>query len=131
MKDEGQQQPGALRNLLSRLWYGLWALVGLWLLHGALVPAPIRGARVNAIGGAGPYSAELDWSYGAGARPLSIIFDLEAGAAKGSLTTNGAATEAGIPLGMRPRGPYQLSVSATYRILGRAVTRVTTTAGVI
>lgn len=124
MKDEGQPTT-ALRAALSWLWYGLWALVGLWLLHGALVPAAVRGARVRTIGGAGPYSAELDWSYGAGSRPLSIIFDLEAGATQGSLTTNGAATEAGIPLGMRPRGPYHLSVSATYRILGRAITRVT------
>lgn len=115
----------------GRLWHGLWLVIGLWLLREALVPAPVRSARVRLGGGAGPYSAELSWGYGAGARPVSIIFDLEAGAAHGSVTTDGDASEADIPLGVRPHGAYRLSISASYRILGRALTRVHSAEGTL
>jgi hypothetical protein len=112
-----------------RLWYA--ALLGgaLWLARVSLVPAPIRGARLTGVSGAGPFYALLSWAYGVGARPVSIIIDLEAGAVSGSATTDGDALEAEIPLGAAPAGPYRITVSATYRILGFARTVVTRAEG--
>ncbi len=112
-----------------RLWLAAWLGGTLWLVRVALVPAPLRGARLISLSGMGPYYALISWSYGIGARPVSVIFDLEAGAAAGSLTTDGDALEAEIPLGAAPSGPYSLTVSATYRILGAARTRVTRVTG--
>ncbi len=114
-----------------RLWLAAWLGGALWLARVALVPAPLRGARLTGLSGMGPYYALIGWSYGIGARPVSVIFDLEAGAAAGSLTTDGDALEAEIPLGAAPSGPYSLTVSATYRILGAARTRVTRVEGVV
>jgi hypothetical protein len=116
-----------------RLWYAAWLGGALWLARVSLVPAPIRGARLISISGAGPHYALISWGYGVGARPLSIIFDLELGPAAGSATTDGEALEAEIPLGAPgdspPAGPYRLTVSATYRILGFARTVVTRVEG--
>ena len=114
-----------------RLWLAAWLGGALWLARVALVPAPLRGARLTGLSGTGPYYALIGWSYGIGARPVSVIFDLEAGAAAGSLTTDGDALEAEIPLGAAPSGPYTLTISATYRILGAARTKVTRVEGVV
>jgi hypothetical protein len=111
------------------LWLGTWAAAGLWVARVAVLPAPLRGPRVSGVSGEGPYFAELRWDYGLGARPVSVIFDLEAGPAAGSCTTDGEATEAEIPLGIHPRGPYRLTASATYLVLGVARTVVTRVAG--
>ncbi len=112
-----------------RLWYA--ALLGgaLWLARVSLLPAPIRGARLSGVSGAGPFYAQLSWTYGIGARPISIIFDLEAGPAAGSATTDGETLETEIPLAASPAGPYRITISATYRILGVARTVVTVVEG--
>lgn len=112
------------KALQQQLWYAAWLGVGLWLARISLVPAPVRNPRLSELSGSGPFYAKLDWSYGLGARPLSIIFDLELGSATGSVTSDGEALEAEIPLASAPRGPYRLSVSATYRVLGLARTVV-------
>ncbi|NTU86103.1 MAG: hypothetical protein HGA45_43380 [Chloroflexales bacterium] len=111
----------------ARRWltYGVWVAAALWIVKTTVLPAPVRATRLTEVSGFGPYYAGLSWSYGLGARPVSIIFDLEAGSAKGSITTDGEAFEAEIPLGVFPRGPYSLTVSATYRVLGFAHTVVT------
>ncbi|NWF81762.1 MAG: hypothetical protein HXY37_17220 [Chloroflexi bacterium] len=111
------------------LWYALWLGGGLWLVRVAILPALVRAARLTGISGAGPTYATITWSYGYGARPISVIFDLEAGEVTGSITTDGDALEAEIPLGAPPSGPYQLTASATYRILGVARTIVRRFAG--
>lgn len=111
------------------LWYGAAAAAWLWALRVAVLPAPVRGPRITGVDGAGPYYAELAWEYGVGARPQSVIVDLEAGEAAGSFTTDGEADEAEIPLGVAPRGPYRISISATYRIAGFARTVVTRAEG--
>jgi hypothetical protein len=111
------------------LWYGLIAGAALWVARVAVLPAPLRGLRLAAISGFGPFYAELHWEYGEGARPQSVIFDLEVGHAAGSCTTDGEAVEAEIPLGLDPRGPYRLTASATYRVFGFARTVVTRTHG--
>ncbi len=111
------------------LWYGALAGAALWAARVAVLPAPLRGLRLAAVSGFGPFYAELSWDYGLGARPLSVIFDLEAGPAAGSCTTDGEAVEAEIPLGLNPRGPYTLTASATYRVFGFARTVVTRARG--
>lgn len=107
------------------LWYAAWAAAALWVARIAVLPAPLRRPRLTAVSGTGPFFAELSWEYGLGARPQSVIFDFEAGGAGGSCTTDGEAVEAEIPLGLAPRGPYNLTASATYRVFGRAHTVVT------
>jgi hypothetical protein len=100
-----------------------------WLVRSAVLPAALRAPRLAEVSGFGPFYAGLSWGYGPGARPVSVIFDLEAGGASGSVTTDGEALEAEIPLGVFPRGPYSLTASATYRLLGFAHTVVTRTSG--
>lgn len=111
------------------LWYGAWAVALLWAARTTVLPARLRGPRLTGVLGAGPFYAQLGWDYGPGARPQSVIFDFEAGAARGSCTTDGEAVEAEIPIGVRPHGSYSLTVSATYRVLGFARTVVTRGAG--
>ena len=108
-----------------RLWLAAWLGGALWFARVSLVPAPLRGARLASVSGVGPFYALVSWSYGLGARPMSVIFDLEAGPARGSITTDGEALEAEIPLGAAPTGDYTLTISATYRLFGMARTRVT------
>lgn len=114
-----------------RLWYAAWLGGALWLARVALLPAAVRGARVISVSGIGPYYALIAWNYGTGARPASIIFDLASGKARGSVTTDGEAVEAEIPLGAAPSGPYTLTVTATYRIFGFARTVVTQSEGML
>ncbi|MGQ9928541.1 MAG: hypothetical protein ACUVS4_16950 [Chloroflexaceae bacterium] len=111
---------------MSKKW--LWRVTllagGLWLAVAALLPARVRQARLMAISGPGPFSAIIAWSYGLGARPISVIFDLELGDSYGSATTDGEALEAKIPLSAAPNGPWRITASATYRLLGAAYTQV-------
>lgn len=112
-----------------RLWYAAWLGGVLWVARVSLLPAPVRGVRLTSVSGAGPFYALISWGYGTGARPASIIFDFEAGAAAGSITTDGEALEAEIPLAQAPAGPHSITVSATYRIAGFARTKVTRVEG--
>jgi hypothetical protein len=113
-----------------KLWYAAWLGGALWVARVSLIPGHVRDPRLNGVSGVGPFYALISWGYGAGARPVSIIFDFAAGAVTGSITTDGEASEAEIPLGAAPSGPYTITVSATYRILGMARTRVTQVQGV-
>lgn len=112
-------------------WFGLGIAAGLWLTVNALFPARVRLGRVSSISGVRPVCAEIGWSYGRGARPVSVIFDLQGTQdLLGSVTVDGEALEAEIPLTQLPAGPYRLSATATYRILSRAQTVVYTFDGV-
>jgi hypothetical protein len=94
--------------------------------------AVIRTARVTGVTGAGPATANVEWTYSEGTRPLSVIIDLVAGSgASGSLTTDGGATSGSIPLAAPFSGPYTLTTTATYRTLGVASTTVSKFAGVL
>jgi hypothetical protein len=101
--------------------------VGVWLVRSAVLPATIRDAHLTKVSGDEPCYASLSWRYGPGARPVSIIFDLETCKATGSVTTDGEESEATIPLASAPCSTYHLTVSATYRLLGFAHTMVTRT----
>lgn len=125
---EGEQMSGEIIRR-RRLWYAAWLGGVLWLARVSLLPAPVRGTRLTSVSGVGPYYALISWNYGTGARPVSIIFDFEAGGAAGSITTDGEALEAEIPLATAPAGPYTITVSATYRIFGFARTTVQRAAG--
>lgn len=115
-----------MRNTLSgtRLWRLALLAGGLWLAGAALLPGRVRQARLTAISGPGPFYATIAWSYGPGARPVSIIFDVELGDGYGSATTDGEALEAEIPLSAVPNGPCRITASATYRLLGFAYTQL-------
>jgi hypothetical protein len=106
-------------------WVAFWSALAVAVWRGALLPARLRQARVSGISGAGPFYVGFSWSYGAGTRPQSVIFDLElADGAAGSVTTDGEATEAEVPFRQAPAGPYRLAATATYRIVGVVRTRV-------
>jgi hypothetical protein len=106
-------------------WFGLGVAAGLWVTVNALFPARVRLGRVSNLSGTRPVCAEIGWSYGRGARPVSVIFDLQAAQdALGSVTVDGEALEAEIPLPQLPTGPYQLTATATYRLLSRPQTVV-------
>lgn len=115
-----------MRNTLSgtRLWRIALLAGGLWLAGAALLPGRVRHARLTAISGPGPFYATIAWSYGPGARPISVIFDVELGDSCGSVTTDGEALEAEIPLSTAPNGPCHITASATYRLLGFPCTHV-------
>lgn len=102
------------------LWLGIGAGLGLWLGRSAILPAAIHHAHIGTISGHRPAYAMLGWTYGPGARPISVIFDIALpGDTHGSLTADGEALEAEVPLiGAAEPGPYQITASATYRILG-------------
>jgi hypothetical protein len=94
--------------------------------------AIIRTAEVTALNGSTPCSAGLAWSYGPGTRPLSVIIDLVAGSgSSGSITTDGEATSGEIPLPEAFSGPYTITTTATYRILGVPNTTVRTYTGTV
>ncbi len=113
-------------------WIAFWVAFGAAVWRGALLPARLCNARVNGLHRVSPFYAGFSWDYGAGARPQSIIFDLDLGdGAAGSITTDGEATEAEIPLGTPAAGPYRIIATATYRILGVVHTQVYRFAGTL
>jgi hypothetical protein len=98
---------------------GLGLMAGGWLAQVALLPAQVRAMEISQVSGAGPARVGLRWSYGPGVRPISLIIDLVGpGAQSGSLTIGGQATSGEIALLSAPAGPYQLTATATYRIVG-------------
>jgi len=115
-----------MHGIMGKQWLWRMALLagGLWLAVTTLLPARVRQARLTAISGPGPFYATIAWSYGLGARPISVIFDLDLGDSYGSATTDGEALEAEIPLSAAPNGPWRITASATYRLLGAAYTQV-------
>jgi hypothetical protein len=124
-----QESAGSLAQLLKGygrgFWFGLGVAAGLWLTVNAAIPARIRLGRVSTLSGTRPVSAEIGWSYGRGARPVSVIFDVHAAqGALGSVTVDGEALEAEIPLPQSPTGPYRLIATATYRLFSRPQTLV-------
>lgn len=117
-------------TLLRRIGYGVWLGLLIQLLSRALIPARIRHLRVRHPRDPGVSGVTLSWDYSWGTRPLSMIFDLEAGAITGSVTSDGSAEQALVPLVRRWQGPYQITISATYRFLGCAYTRTHRITGV-
>ncbi|NTW00282.1 MAG: hypothetical protein HGA19_03135 [Oscillochloris sp.] len=100
-------------------WLAFWSVLSVVIWRGVLVPARLQHLRVNRVSNTEPASAGFSWGYSAGARPQSIIFDLTLGASTtGSITTDGEATEAEVPLGSAATGAYHVTATATYRILG-------------
>ncbi|NJN15755.1 MAG: hypothetical protein HC822_05450 [Oscillochloris sp.] len=113
----------------ERLRWGLWTAgwVGalVWMSRTSLAPAVLRGGRLEEVSATQPAYARISWDYGIGARPISIIFDVTLdNQATGSVTTDGEAMEAEIPLiGFATAGTYTIDASATYRVFGLARTR--------
>ena len=63
--------------------------------------------------------AAIAWKYGPGARPVSLIVDLEAeDGVHGSATADLEQREVLVPLPTAPTKPYTITTTATYRIMG-------------
>lgn len=106
------------------IWWMTWLGGVLWFVRATIVPATIHAVRLAEVGGNTPYLARMRWRYGRGARPLSLIIDVVAGAMGGSVTVDGDEDEAVIPLAHAPHGPYTVTLQATYRVLGVVWVRV-------
>jgi hypothetical protein len=105
-----------MRKLLAA---GLGLIAVGWLAQVALRPAQVRAVEISRVSGVGPARICLRWSYEPGVRPISLIIDVVGpGAQSGSLTIGGQATSGEIALADAPSGPYQLTATATYRIVG-------------
>lgn len=120
-------------NLRRIVLVGTGVFAAATVAHFTLRTARIRSARVASLStGDGVYYAHVMWTYGSGVRPISVIVDVTAGnGAGGSLTTDGEMISGKIPLSMSFDGPYTVSFTATYRILGRARTAVRTFTGTL
>ena len=101
------------------LWSG-----GLALLTGTVVrwirPAQLSSARVTAITPGAPPTASVALTYGIGAMPARVIVDIadDAGGG-GSATADGAHVFLDVPLIGAPSRNYRITITATYRVLGR------------
>src|SRR5262245_13231238 len=93
-----------------------------------LALASIRSASITHISAGSPAYASLVWHYGPGRRPRSLILDVSApGNVAGSLTTDDAELESGtIPFAAPFSGPYTITITATYRLIGFPYTCILT-----
>ena len=82
-------------------------------------------ARVTAITPGDPPAASVALSYGVGAMPARLIVDLadNTGSA-GSATVDGDRRFLDVLLSGAPSRAYKITVTATYRVLGRLFTVV-------
>jgi hypothetical protein len=95
-------------------------VIGAIWSYNALRPARIMNAWLRASG-ATAASIEIGWSYSTGQRPVSLVLDVAApGGIGGSLTTDGEEHSGRIALAAPFSGPYTITSSAVYRVLGRA-----------
>ena len=98
---------------------GVGPVAGGWLAQAWLWPAQVRNIEITGVTGAEPTFVGLRWSYGLGLRPISLIIDLAGQNERGgSLTVSGRAGTGTIPIAAGSAGPYHLSATATYRIVG-------------
>jgi hypothetical protein len=110
---------GGRRSMKPYLWGGVAIGVLAGVVGPLLRPSPVRHGRVLAVRGHTPAYASISWRYGMGLRPTSVIFDLEMDSgASGSVTTDGEAFEAEIPLPTTDPSAYRLRATASYRVLG-------------
>jgi hypothetical protein len=86
----------------------------------ALRPARMMNAWLHA-GNNSQAHVRLGWSYSEGMRPVSVVFDVAVpGGRGGSLTVDGEEHDGTIALAAPLSGPYTITASAVYRILGSA-----------
>jgi hypothetical protein len=88
-----------------------------WLVWRAR-PAALERIRITSITPGDPPVAHVAIAYGSGARPISMIIEIQSPHATGSATVNGITLFATIPLDGSPDGPFELQATAYYRAYG-------------
>ncbi len=114
------------KALQRGFWLSFWSVVTIMTVRGAIIPARLRNLRITSLSGIGPVYATVSWGYSAGSRPVNVIFDLQfAGGATGSVTVDGEALEAEVPLigTARAGEAYTITATLVYRRLGWTFTR--------
>jgi hypothetical protein len=106
----------------------LWG-AGLALLAGAIArwarPARLTMASVTAVTPGAPPTASVVLNYTIGAMPARVIVDVAGdGGDGGSATVDGAQQLLEVPLTGIPSRNYRVTVTASYRVLGRLFTTV-------
>lgn len=115
-----------VKALQRGFWLSFWSVVIYMTVRGALIPARLHHPRITSLSGIEPMYVMLSWGYGPGSRPVNVILDVQfAGGAQGSVTVDGEALEAEVPLiGKAQLGAsYTITATLLYRQLGRAFTR--------
>lgn len=107
---------------MRKLWIILGALVLLGVVARRVRPARLRDAGLISVTPGTPPVARLALEYGPGARPVSVIVDIEGANGRGSATVNGTERLVEVPLVGAAGGEYRIVVTPSYRILGRAYT---------
>lgn len=96
---------------------GALALLGMAVRRGR--PAPLQRVHIVAVMPGSPPIARLTLKYGAGARPQSVILDVEGPRGAGSATIEGRQEVVDVPIVGEPGSQPHITATAAYRVLGR------------
>lgn len=111
-----------MRTKRYLVWGGALAMLGAAAIAR---PARLVSARLSALTPGAPPTANITLVYGSGALPVSVIVDVyDRNGGGGSATIPGAQLFVEIPISGNLAGDYRLTVTATYRLMGRPWTRV-------
>lgn len=105
------------------LWLGgALALLGVALWHGR--PARLRSVGLVAVLPGTPPRARLALDYGVGARPRSVILDVEGPRGSGSATVEGDQAIVEVPISGEIDAHCRITATTGYRVLGRLYEQV-------
>jgi hypothetical protein len=86
-------------------------------------PARLTAVRITSLTSDTPPTASVVLTYGVGAMPARVIVDLaDDGGNGGSATVDGDQMFLDVPLIGAPAHHYRVTITATYRVLGRLLT---------
>jgi hypothetical protein len=103
-------------------WLGGAVLLGVAVWRGR--PAPMLRVHMVARMPGSPPVARLTLKYGTGARPQSVILDVEGPDGAGSATIGGSQEFVDVPIIGELDSQPRITATAAYRVLGRLRERV-------